>query len=72
MEYDSTTKTNEEIIGYLCTLTQNLPRTEATRGTPRIGYYLTLPKKMGRFKDGKLVKKPWKDISLVFTKTSLP
>lgn len=69
MPYNKIENINEEIIGYLCTMIQDLPRVEASRGLPRIGYYLSDPTKMGRFKNGKLIKKPWNDVSFGFKKT---
>ncbi|HVT85240.1 MAG TPA: DUF6602 domain-containing protein [Chitinophagaceae bacterium] len=60
MSFDQVNNINEEIIGYLCTLVQSLPNVLQTRGNPRIGYYLTDPAKTDRFRNGKLVKRPWK------------
>ena len=59
MAYDDLNKINEEIIGYMCTLVQSLPKVFQSRGIPRIGYYLSDPTKMDRFVDGKTVKNPW-------------
>lgn len=60
MPFNEQTKVNEEIIGFLCATIHDLPRTEHNRGIPRIGYYLSDPSTMGRFRNGKLVKRPWK------------
>jgi hypothetical protein len=59
-KYDEINNINEEIIGYLCTLIQDLPKVETSRGVPRIGYYLTDPSISDRFRNGRRVKKPWK------------
>jgi hypothetical protein len=59
MPYDKRSKSNEEIIGFLCTLIQDIPKVEYSRGVPRIGYYLTDPSTARRFKDGQLVRKSW-------------
>jgi len=59
MSFDNATKINEEIIGYLGTLIQDLDRTEISRGIPRIGYYLTQPAKTDRFVNGVRLQVPW-------------
>lgn len=59
MPYDKKNEINEEIVAFLSTLIQDLPKVEFSRGIPRIGYYLTDPTTTGRFKDGQLVKNPW-------------
>jgi hypothetical protein len=58
--YDQSTQINEEVIGYLCTLIQSLPAVLQSRGMPRMGYYLTDPSKTDRFRNGEMVKKPWR------------
>lgn len=42
--YNEVTKVNEEMLGYLSTLINDLPRIERSRGLPRLGYYLTNPR----------------------------
>lgn len=50
---------NEEAIGFLCSLVQDLPRAEESRGIPRIMYYLFDPYITDRFIDGEYKKDPW-------------
>lgn len=59
MPYDQTSKLNEEVIFYLCAIVQGLPSKENSRGTPRIGYYLTNPSLTDRFEAGVPVQNPW-------------
>lgn len=56
MAHDVKNQVSEEIIGYLCTLLHNLDTTEASRGLPRIGYYLTNGHQMDLIRDGKKVR----------------
>jgi len=67
ISYDQNTNINEEIIGFLGTLVNDLPNIEASRGTPRIGYYLTDPLNIDLFIDNKFVSKPWGDGKFIFT-----
>lgn len=64
--YDKDHNCNEEIIGFLSTLVNDLPRIEESRGNPRIGYYLTDAYDMDKLIDGKFINKPWGDGEYIF------
>ena len=57
---------NEEVIGFLCSLVQDLPKVEKSRGIPRIMYYLFDPYITDRFIDGKYKKDPWNKVGVRF------
>ena len=59
MGYDTKSKVNEEVIFYLSAIVQNFPIKENSRGTPRIGYYLTNPRLTDRLERGVPVENPW-------------
>jgi hypothetical protein len=66
MGYDEQNNIHEEVISFLATTVQDLPRTEESRGIPRIGYYLADPYATDRLIDGKLHQRPWNPGKLVF------
>jgi len=66
MAYDEYNNIHEEVISFLATIVQDLPRTEESRGMPRIGYYLTDAYNTDRIIDGKLHTRPWAPGKLVF------
>jgi uncharacterized protein DUF6602 len=66
ISFDEINNFNEEIVGFLATLVNDLPDIEASRGNPRIGYYLTDPFNIDKFIDGKFVNKPWGEGKYVF------
>lgn len=51
--------TNDEIVGFLATIINDLPRIELTRGNPQIGYYLFDAINIDKFIDRKFIHKPW-------------
>jgi len=51
--------TNDEIVGFLTTMINDLPRIELTRGNPQIGYYLFDAINIDKFIDRKFINKPW-------------
>lgn len=71
MAYNSESQVNEEIIFYLCAMIQGFPLKEISRGTPRIGYYLTDPIQTARFENGVPVKSPWGPYKWVITNTPM-
>lgn len=64
--YDKDRNSNDEIIGFLSTIINDLPRIEESRGNPRIGYYLTDPFELDKLIDNKFVNKPWGDGKYIF------
>lgn len=70
--YNKDSGINEEIIGYLSTLTNGLPSMEQSRGNPRIGYYLTNPIHYDKLINGRFVNKPWGDQELIFLNSVPP
>ncbi|KKX46902.1 hypothetical protein [Sphingobacterium sp. IITKGP-BTPF85] len=50
---------DEEIIGFLGTLVNDLTSIEASHVSPRIGYYLTDPFNIELLVRNKFVSKPW-------------
>jgi len=66
MAYDECNNIHEEVITFLSTTVHDLPRTEDTRGVPKIGYYLTDPYATDRLIDGKLHIRPWNPGKLIF------
>ncbi|QYH38464.1 hypothetical protein GYM62_06495 [Algoriphagus sp. NBT04N3] len=70
--FDKDTGINEEMIGFLSTLTNGLPDMEKSRGYPRIGYYLTNPIHYDKLIGDKFVNKPWGDMELVFVNSDPP
>lgn len=71
MAYNSKSKINEEIIGYLCTLLHDLDKAEENRGSPRIGYYLSNSFEMDKIKKGKKIRNTWRNNKVGFTNTNL-
>jgi hypothetical protein len=65
--HDEKTKTSEEIIGFLATTINDLPRIELTRGNPQIGYYLFDPSNIDKLIEKKFVNRPWGNGKLVFS-----
>ncbi|REC75827.1 hypothetical protein DRF60_15055 [Chryseobacterium elymi] len=51
--------TNDEIVGFLTTMINDLPRIELSRGNPQIGYYLFDAINIDKFIDRKFINKPW-------------
>jgi hypothetical protein len=66
ISYNSMNNFNEEIVGFLATLVNDLPRIEESRGTPRIGYYLTDPFNVDKLIEDKFINKPWGEGKYVF------
>jgi hypothetical protein len=66
MAYDAINNIHEEVISFLATTVQDLPRTEQSRGIPRIGYYLVDPYATDRLIEGKLHQRPWIPGKLIF------
>lgn len=66
LPFDKLNNINEEIIGFIGTLVNDLPRIEFSRGNPQIGYYLTDPFEFDKLIEGKFVNKPWGDGEYVF------
>ncbi|WP_158994736.1 DUF6602 domain-containing protein [Mucilaginibacter sp. L196] len=66
MAYDESNNIHEEVISFLATIVQDLPRTEYSRGVPRIGYYLVDAYTTDRIIDGKLHIRPWRPGKLIF------
>jgi len=66
MGYNGPQQIHEEVIAFVGTLIHDLPRTEDSRGIPRIGYYLSDPYTMDRIIDGKFHERPWSSNSLKF------
>ena len=64
--FDEVNIINEEIIGFLSTLVNDLPRIEFSRGNPRIGYYLFDPLDLDKLINGKFINKPWGDGEFIF------
>lgn len=64
--YDKENNFNEEIIGFLSTLVNDLPRIESSRGNPRIGYYLTDPFNFDKLIEDKFINKPWGERKYIF------
>lgn len=64
--YNQDSNIHEEVISFLATIVQDLPSTEESRGTPRIGYYLTDMSKADRIISGKLHVRPWKSGMTLF------
>jgi hypothetical protein len=71
MGYDSDKNIHEEVIAFLGTVIHDLPRTEDSRGIPRIGYYLTDTYKMDRIIKGKFHERPWGSDKLAFKSTDV-
>jgi len=69
--YDEINSIHEEVISFLATTVQDLPRTEDSRGIPRIGYYLTDTYKTDRLIDGKLHIRPWNPGKIAFKTTKI-
>ena len=55
----SDNNTNDEIVGFLTTMINDLPRIELSRGNPQIGYYLFDTINIDKFIDRKFINKPW-------------
>lgn len=66
-KFDESNEMHEEIIGFLATLSNDLPDIEASRGNPRIGYYLTDPYNVDLLVDDKFIHKPWGDGKNIFS-----
>lgn len=71
MSYDSQTDMHEEVIHFLCATIQRFPITEASRHTPRIGYYLSDPAQTVRFVNGRPLEKSWNNTRWIITNTDL-
>lgn len=69
--YDEANNVHEEIISFLATTVQDLPRTEDSRGVPSIGYYLTDTYKTDRLIKGKLHIRPWNLGKITFKTTKV-
>ncbi|MFC0316941.1 DUF6602 domain-containing protein [Olivibacter oleidegradans] len=67
ISYDEINDINNEIIGFISTLVNDLPRIEGTRGAPHIGYYLTDPLNVDKLINKIFVNKPWEDGEFVFS-----
>ncbi|MFZ0599340.1 MAG: hypothetical protein WAM46_20300, partial [Flavobacterium sp.] len=67
--YDKENNFNEEIIGFLSTIVNDLPRIESSRGNPRIGYYLTDPFNLDKLIEDRFVNKPWGEGKYIFRNT---
>lgn len=59
MAHNPQSEIHEEIISYLCATIHSFPTKEISRGTPRIGYYLSDPTQTVRFEKGLPLKKSW-------------
>lgn len=57
--YDNENHTNDEIVGFLSTMINDLPRIENTRGNPQIGYYLFDALDIEKFIERRFVNQPW-------------
>lgn len=66
ISFDKANNFNEEVVGFLATLVGDLPRIEASRGAPRIGYYLTDALNIDKLINNKFVHKPWGNGKFVF------
>jgi hypothetical protein len=71
MSYDKNKKVNEEIIAFLASTLHDLQNVEDSRGTPRIGYYLSNGYNMDLIKNGKKVRNTWRNKSVMFTNTPI-
>jgi|GEM_PF-1839806 len=71
IKYDEKENVHDEIIGFLATVSNDLPRIETSRGTPRIGYYLTDPLNVDILMDGKFVNRPWGEGQFIFSNEHL-
>lgn len=69
--FDKDNNFNEEIVGFLSTLINDLPRIEESRGNPRIGYYLTDPFNLDKLIGNEFVNKPWGEGIYIFGNTDL-
>jgi len=71
MAYNKKQDVNEEIIGYLSTLLQDLYHIEKSRGNPRIGYYLFDAFQMDKIINGKKIENTWRNNKVTFTSASI-
>lgn len=67
MSYNKKESINEEVIGYLCALLHELDDKRLSRGSSRIGYYLTNPYKMDKIVNGKKIKNTWLENKIIFS-----
>ncbi|RWY47472.1 hypothetical protein EPL05_21755 [Mucilaginibacter gilvus] len=70
--YDGINNIHEENISFLGTVVQDLPRTEGSRGIPRIGYYLSDAYATDKIVQGKLNIRPWTPGKTVFKLSPFP